>query len=69
MTVRLLAPSESPGSQLFMTHGILSDYTGDDPLSETCAVLISQMSKLKRTVLGWEDKTNFLDFYKSKEHD
>jgi hypothetical protein len=69
ITIRLLAPSESPGSQLFMASELLSDYTGDDQLSETCAILIAQMGKLKRIGLGWEDKSLFLDFYKSKEHE
>jgi len=67
VTIRLLAPSESPGSQLFLASEILSDYTGDDQLSETCAVLIAQMGKMKRTGMGWEDKSNFIGFYKSKK--
>jgi hypothetical protein len=66
ISIRQLAPSESPGSQLFVSSEILSDYSGDDQLSETCAVLISQMAKLKRTSMGWEAKSNFLDFYRGK---
>ncbi|KAH9482933.1 hypothetical protein JR316_0005033 [Psilocybe cubensis] len=66
MSIRLLAPSESPSSQLFMVHEVLSDYAGEDQLSETCAHLISQMGKLKRMGLGWEEKYHFLDFYKGK---
>lgn len=69
ITIRLLAPSESPGSQLFMASEILSDYIGDDQLSEACAILIAQMGKMKRIGMGWEDKSLFLDFYKSKEHE
>jgi hypothetical protein len=69
MTIKLLAPSESPGSQLFMASEILSDYRGDDPFAEACAILISQMGKLKRIGMGWEDKSLFLDFYKSKEQE
>ncbi|KJA29963.1 hypothetical protein HYPSUDRAFT_60806 [Hypholoma sublateritium FD-334 SS-4] len=66
MSIRLLAPSDSPGNQLFMASEILADYTGDDQLSETCASLIAQMGKLKRMGMGWEDKTRFFEFYKLK---
>ncbi|KAF8913810.1 hypothetical protein CPB84DRAFT_1699095 [Gymnopilus junonius] len=66
MSVRLLAPSESPSSQLFVASDILSDYAGNDQLSETCASLIAQMGKLKRLGLGWEEKFNFLEFYSGK---
>lgn len=52
-----------------MASEILSDYIGDDPLSEACAILIAQMGKMKRIGMGWEDKSLFLDFYKSKEHE
>ncbi|KAF9534819.1 hypothetical protein CPB83DRAFT_842996 [Crepidotus variabilis] len=68
MTIRLLAPSESPGSQLFIASEILSDYSGDDQLSEACAILIASMGKMKRTAMGWEDKCNFLEFYESKRN-
>lgn len=66
MSIRLLAPSDSPGNHLFMASEILADYTGDDQLSETCASLIAQMGKLKRMGMGWEDKTRFFEFYKVK---
>jgi hypothetical protein len=66
MSIRLLKPSESPGSQLFISSEILSDYTGEDQLSETCAVLIAHLGKLKRTRMGWEEKSSFLEFYNGK---
>lgn len=66
MSIRLLAPSDSPGNQLFMASEILAGYVGDDQLSETCAFLISQMGKLKRMGMGWEDKIRFFEFYKGK---
>ncbi|KIM46284.1 hypothetical protein M413DRAFT_65627 [Hebeloma cylindrosporum] len=66
ISIRQLAPSESPSSQLFLSSDVLSNYSGDDQLSETCAVLIAQMAKLKRTGMGWEDKSNFLEFYRGK---
>ncbi len=49
-----------------MASEILAGYSGDDQLSETCASLISQMGKLKRMGMGWEDKTRFFEFYKGK---
>lgn len=66
ISIRQLAPSESPSSQLFISSDVLSNYSGNDQLSETCAVLIAQMAKLKRTGMGWEDKSNFLEFYRGK---
>jgi len=67
ITIRLLAPSESPGSQLFVASEVLSDYMGDDMLTEASAALIAHMGKLKRTSLGWEDKGRFLEFYRGKK--
>jgi len=67
MSIRLLKPSESPGSQLFISSEILSEYKGEDQLSETCAVLIAHLGKLKRTGMGWEEKSSFLDFYNTKK--
>ncbi|KAF8812348.1 hypothetical protein BYT27DRAFT_7132843 [Phlegmacium glaucopus] len=66
MSIRLLKPSESPSSQLFIASEILSDYAGEDPLSETCAALIAHIGKLKRTGMGWEEKGSFLEFYNGK---
>jgi hypothetical protein len=66
MSIRLLAPSDSPSSQLFLTSEILTESSGEDQLAEACAALISQIGKMKRTGMGWEDKTSFLDFYWGK---
>lgn len=66
MSIRLLKPSESPSTQLFMSSEILSDYAGEDQLSESCAILIAQIGKLKRTGMGWEEKSMFLEFYNGK---
>ncbi|KAK2466139.1 hypothetical protein APHAL10511_001781 [Amanita phalloides] len=60
--IRLLAPSDSPSSQLFMTSEVIFG-TVEDQLAESSAVLISQLGKLKRTNLGWEEKAAFLNFY------
>ncbi|KAJ7068175.1 hypothetical protein C8F01DRAFT_595241 [Mycena amicta] len=67
VSIRLLAPSESPSSQLFVTSEFLSGSGDADPLAEVCAALIAQIGKMKRTGMGWEDKTLFLDFFHSKE--
>lgn len=66
MSIRLLKPSESPGSQLFISSE-MSDYAGEDQLSETCALLIAHIGKLKRTGMGWEEKSTFLEFYNGKK--
>lgn len=52
-----------------MASEILSDYSGDDQLSETCAILIAQMGKMKRTGLGWEDKSSLLELYRTTKND
>ena len=67
ISIRLLSPSESPSSQLFMVSEVASHTNGKDVLSEACAVLIAQIGKMKRTGMGWEDKVAFLDFYRNKK--
>ena len=66
MSVRLLAPSDSPSCGSF----IASDFFvpgAKDQLGEACSQLILQLGKLNRTtVLGWEEKESFLTFYQSK---
>ncbi|KAF8211208.1 hypothetical protein K438DRAFT_1663624 [Mycena galopus ATCC 62051] len=66
VSIRLLAPSESPGSQLFLTSEVL---TGNetDQLADACGVLIAQIGKMKRTGMGWEDKTSFLQLFHLKK--
>lgn len=41
-------------------------FGGGDALTEASATLISQVGKMKRTGLGWEDKASFLEFYNHK---
>ncbi|KAG6837548.1 hypothetical protein H0H93_007729 [Arthromyces matolae] len=68
ISIRLLAPSESPSSPLFIVSEIIKDpITHDDHLGEVCATLISQLGKLKRTGMGWEDKAGFLEYYRQME--
>ncbi|KAK0190992.1 hypothetical protein F5146DRAFT_1000904 [Armillaria mellea] len=62
VSIRLLAPSESPSSPTFLASDVLIG-SYNDQLSEACAVLIAQLGKMKRTRMGWEDKANFLEFY------
>ncbi|RDB22460.1 hypothetical protein Hypma_010306 [Hypsizygus marmoreus] len=67
ISIRLLAPSESPSSQLFIVSEIITDHAhNEDQLTEVCAALIAQIGKMKRTGMGWEDKASFLEFYRGK---
>ncbi|KAG8793756.1 hypothetical protein FRC16_010834 [Serendipita sp. 398] len=66
LTIRLLAPSESPSTGTFLESDVLAAGGTKATLSEACAILISQLGKLKRTGQGWEEKTSFLSFYYSK---
>ncbi|KAG9018659.1 hypothetical protein FRB90_010859 [Tulasnella sp. 427] len=66
MSMRLLSPADSPSSQTFVASDFLSP-GAKDQLGEACAQLIAQLGKFKRTtVLGWEEKTAFLEFYRQK---
>ncbi|KAJ7638723.1 hypothetical protein FB45DRAFT_1133029 [Roridomyces roridus] len=67
VSIRLLAPSESPSSQLFLASEVLTGSNDQDPLADACASLISQIGKMKRTGMGWEDKVSFLDLFHSKK--
>ncbi|THH11504.1 hypothetical protein EW145_g637 [Phellinidium pouzarii] len=68
LSVRLLAPSQSPSSASFLISEVLSGNTGgDDVFSEVCATLMTELGRLKRTGMGWEDKTMFLEFYRGKD--
>ncbi|KII94745.1 hypothetical protein PLICRDRAFT_33557 [Plicaturopsis crispa FD-325 SS-3] len=69
ISIRLLAPSDSPSSGSFMLSEVLSGSSMGavtDELSEACAALIAQIGKLKRTGMGWEDKRAFLKFFWSQ---
>lgn len=67
LSVRFLSPSESPSSDTFIESDFSSGIAnGDDALTEICAVLMSDIGRLKRTGMGWEDKSLFLEFYKGK---
>jgi hypothetical protein len=67
ISIRLLAPSESPSSQLFVFSEFITEANfTDDQLTEVCAILIAQLGKMKRTGMRWEDKASFLDFFRQK---
>ncbi|KAI0307344.1 hypothetical protein B0F90DRAFT_1814108 [Multifurca ochricompacta] len=67
MSIRLLPITESPSSPSFMASEVISGDVGNDTLSAACAGLISQLGKLKRMSLSWEDKILFLKLYRKKE--
>ncbi|KAJ7667927.1 hypothetical protein DFH06DRAFT_1322493 [Mycena polygramma] len=67
VSIRLLAPSESPSSQLFLASEVLTGSNETDPLADACAALIAQIGKMKRTGMGWEDKVSFLQLFHLKE--
>jgi len=67
MSIRLLAPSESPSSGSFLASEFLTEGKNNDYLTEACASLIAQIGKMKRVGFGWEDKAAFLEFYRSKK--
>lgn len=69
LSIRLLAPSESPSSPTFLVSDVtgISEAMGDG-LSEVCAALVAQTGRMKRMGLGWEDKAAFFDF-RSREHE
>lgn len=49
-----------------MANEFISGHVGEDQLAESCASLIAQMGKMKRTGMGWEDKATFLELYRGK---
>jgi hypothetical protein len=65
--IRLLDPTESPGSPSFSYADFESTLSYADQLSDCCAYLISQVGRMKQLGLGWEDKTNFLAFYRGNK--
>ncbi|KAJ1309072.1 hypothetical protein OPQ81_004751 [Rhizoctonia solani] len=69
LSIRLVAPSDSPSSGSFMASEVILDsgIAPADEISEACAVLMAQASKLKRVGMGWEDKAAFLDFYRKRK--
>ncbi|KZV69196.1 hypothetical protein PENSPDRAFT_743948 [Peniophora sp. CONT] len=66
LSVRLLAPSDSPSSGSFMPSEIVGTDVGEDVLAASCQGLIMHLGKFKKLSFGWEDKAAFLDFYSQK---
>lgn len=62
VAICLLPPSESPGSQLFLVNEYIKGDFEEDQLAEASAGLISQIGRLKRTGMGWEDKASFFHY-------
>ncbi|KAF8709090.1 hypothetical protein RHS03_02718, partial [Rhizoctonia solani] len=68
LSIRLVAPSDSPSGSFMASEVILDNGIAPaDEISEACAVLMAQASKLKRVGMGWEDKAAFLDFYRKRK--
>ncbi|KAI0796581.1 hypothetical protein C8Q75DRAFT_802270 [Abortiporus biennis] len=65
LSIRLLKPSDGPSSGSLLVSDFIHEKC-DDPLSEICAALMSQIGKVKRVGLGWEDKAAFFEFYSGK---
>ncbi|TFK28828.1 hypothetical protein FA15DRAFT_633314 [Coprinopsis marcescibilis] len=63
ISIRLLPLSESPSSRLFVASEVLAGNPDEDQLAESCAAIIAQIGKLKRTGMGWEDKSSLLDLH------
>lgn len=49
-----------------MANEVITGSAGEDQLAEACATLIAQIGKMKRTGMGWEEKANFLEFYRGQ---
>ncbi|KAF8484950.1 hypothetical protein DFH94DRAFT_717254 [Russula ochroleuca] len=67
MSVRLLPPAELPSSPSFLASEVVSNDVGEDTLTAACSGLISQLGKMKKMNLGWEDKVFFLKLYREKQ--
>jgi len=67
MSIRLLSQAESPSSPSFLASEVVSRDVEDDILAVACSGLISQLGKLKRMNLSWEDKVLFLKLYRKKQ--
>ncbi|KAJ8523463.1 hypothetical protein ONZ45_g56 [Pleurotus djamor] len=67
VSIRLLDQADSPSSPLFMVSEVAPDSTNDDAFVETTATLIAQLGKMKRTGMGWENKSRFFEFYQSRK--
>jgi hypothetical protein len=50
-----------------MASEVVSSDVGDDTLTAACSGLISQLGKMKKVNLGWEDKVLFLKLYREKQ--
>ncbi|KAG8934665.1 hypothetical protein FRC02_009492 [Tulasnella sp. 418] len=67
VSIRLLAPSDSPSSGSFMVSDYITGPTAD-PLGDVCGTLIAYLGKFKRmSVQGWEEKVSFFKFYRNQK--
>lgn len=67
LQVRLLDPNESPTSASYKADASAGQPgRGEDALAEAVGGLLSSLSRLRRTGLGWEDKELFLEMYRRR---
>jgi len=68
ISIRLLPPSESPSAATFVVSDVVStNYnSAQDMLREACETLVAGLGKLKRTQLGWEEKSGIMEMYYGK---
>lgn len=66
ISIRLLAPSESPSSPFFIASEVVTGAPQQDQLTECCASLIAHIGKIKQTGMGWEDKVKLLQLHRAK---
>ena len=66
ISIRLLAPSESPSSPLFIASEVVTGAPQQGQLTECCASLIAHIGKIKQTGMGWEDKVKLLQLHRAK---
>ncbi|KAK0544511.1 hypothetical protein OC846_006050 [Tilletia horrida] len=64
--IRLLHPAESPTSASFIGDAAAAAMAREDPVSDACLTIISSLSRLRRTEIGWEDKESFMQIYKRR---
>ena len=67
ISIRLLPPSESPSAAMFVLSDVVSG-NGQDMLREACEALVAGLGKLKRTQLGWEEKSGLMDLHYGKRN-
>lgn len=66
LSIRLLSPLESPSATTLSNDTASNHQSSKNMLMNVCADFISDIGRLKRTGMGWEEKTLFLKFHAGK---